>query len=122
MGKVFFLAATVLALGSVSQALAADSQRSPDELFKKLDVNGDGKLTASEIPPEHRKFFERLLRIGDADKNGELSREEFDRALRQTEETVTDIDKVSVGGGAPAKPNLDPKRIWRVQLCLALRA
>ena len=35
-------------------------------------------LTASEIPKEHLKFFERLLRIGDTNKDGMLSREEFD--------------------------------------------
>ena len=86
----------------LASAVADDTQVTPDELFKKLDTNGDGKLTASEIPAEHRKFFERLLRLGDADKNGELTREEFDHAFKQTEQPVTDINKVGgLGAGSP---------------------
>ncbi len=72
-------------------------------------------MTASEIPQEHRKFFERLLRIGDTDKNGELTREEFDRAFNQTEEPVTDISKVgNLGAGPQGRANLDPKRIFQM--------
>jgi Ca2+-binding EF-hand superfamily protein len=115
MKRVLSFAAIVLALGGAARAIGDDPQIAPDELFKKLDVNGDGKLTASEIPQEQRKFFERLLRIGDADKNGELTRAEFDHALKQTEEPVTDISKVgNLGGGPPARPNIDPKRIFQV--------
>jgi Ca2+-binding EF-hand superfamily protein len=114
MNTLFSLAAALVVLFGASQLRADDTQKSADELFKKLDVNGDGKLSASEIPPQHRKFFERLVRMGDADKNGELSREEFDHAMQQSEEPVTDINKVgNLGGGPPARPNMDPKRIFQ---------
>jgi Ca2+-binding EF-hand superfamily protein len=85
----------------------------PDALFKQLDVNGDGKLTASEIPPEHRKFFERLLRVANAEKSGELTREQFDRALSQKEQSVGDINKMGgLGIGGPAA-NVNPKQVFR---------
>jgi Ca2+-binding EF-hand superfamily protein len=108
------LAAALLVFAGATQLRADDAQKTADDLFKKLDVNGDGKLSASEIPPQHRKFFERLVRKGDADKNGELTREEFDHAMQQSEEPVTDINTVgNLGGGPPARPNMDPKRLFQ---------
>jgi Ca2+-binding EF-hand superfamily protein len=114
MKYVLALAATILVFSGAAQLRADDAKNSADDLFKKLDANGDGKLTASEISPQHRKFFERLVRMGDTDKNGELTREEFDHAMQQSEEPVTDINKVgNLGGGPPARPNMDPKRIFQ---------
>ena len=114
MKNVLTLAALSLVLSGAIPLRADDAKNSADDLFKKLDVNGDGKLTASEIPPEHRKFFERLVRMGDTDKDGVLTREEFDHAMQQSEEPVTDINKVgNLGGGPPARPNMDPKRIFQ---------
>jgi Ca2+-binding EF-hand superfamily protein len=114
MKSVLAFSVMVIALAGVASAVADDTQVTPDELFKKLDSNGDGKLTASEIPAEHRKFFERLLRLGDADKNGELTREEFDHAFRQTEQPVTDINKVGgLGAGAQGPGKVDAKRLFQ---------
>src|SRR5580704_2811486 len=114
MMRVFSLAVMALVLATASHLFSDEPEAKPDDLFKKLDVNGDGKLTSSEIPQQHRKFFERLLRIGDADKNGELTREEFDHALKQSDEPVTDLNKMgNLGGGPPARPNLDPKRLFQ---------
>jgi len=108
--------AMVVFLGWLSMAAAADDAAAidPDPLFKKLDTNGDGKLTSSEIPAEHKKFFERLLRISNAEKRGELTREEFDSALKQKEEPVTNINNaggLGLAGGAPGK--FDPKRVFQ---------
>jgi Ca2+-binding EF-hand superfamily protein len=115
------LATLVLALSTAfATAARADDpagvEGNPDALFKKLDTNGDGVLTASEIPAEQRKFFERLLRIGDTNKDGALSREEFDAAMGKSDKPVTDINQapsIDAGSGA-AKPNLDPKRLFQV--------
>jgi Ca2+-binding EF-hand superfamily protein len=114
MKSVLGFSVVVIALAGIASAVADDTQVTPDELFKRLDTNGDGKLTASEIPAAHRKFFERLLRLGDADKNGELTREEFDHAFKQTEQPVTDINKIGgLGAGSQGPGKFDAKRVFQ---------
>jgi Ca2+-binding EF-hand superfamily protein len=107
----------VLSTGLIGRGLAEDkagAEKQPSELFKKLDTNGDGSLTASEVPKEHQKLFERLLRIGDANKDGKLSREEFDAVIGKTEKPVTDIGQtpgVNPGTGK-GKAKADPKQLF----------
>ena len=43
-------------------------------LYKQLDANGDGSLAGDEIPEDKRSLFERLVRIGDGNADGNLSR------------------------------------------------
>jgi Ca2+-binding EF-hand superfamily protein len=52
-----------------------------DALFDRLDANGDGQLTADGISDGQLPFFERMLRIGDKDGDGVLTRKEFVEAL-----------------------------------------
>lgn len=81
MKRINFLTGIVLACSTA--AFAQDSKKT-DELFKQLDTNNDGKLVADEIPEEQSRFFERLVRIGDADSNGELTQSEFSKATSET--------------------------------------
>lgn len=46
-------------------------------LFDKLDANHDGQITSDEVPQEHRRLFDRLLRRADKNSDGKLSRDEF---------------------------------------------
>ena len=75
------LAALIVAGLSVASLQAEDSKPDQAGVFKRLDTNGDGKLTAEEIPAEKRAFFDRALRSGDGDGDGALNAAEFARAF-----------------------------------------
>jgi Ca2+-binding EF-hand superfamily protein len=68
--------------------LAAGAEPGTVELFRQLDANNDGKLVSSEVAEEKRKFFDRLIRIADKDKNGELSASEFQQGIDKKERPV----------------------------------
>ncbi len=72
-----------------AQLAQADDDAKPaaadnEALFKQLDKNSDGQVAEDEIPQEKRRLFRRLLRTGDKDGNGKLSREEFVEGLKGT--------------------------------------
>jgi Ca2+-binding EF-hand superfamily protein len=56
-------------------------------LFEKLDGNSDGQIAANEVPEEQRRLFYRLVRQGDANSDGKLSRAEFLKASGETSPT-----------------------------------
>jgi Ca2+-binding EF-hand superfamily protein len=60
---------------------AADPAADAAELFKKLDVDGDGVLAESEIPDDKQALFGRLVRLGDENDDGKLAPEEFAAGL-----------------------------------------
>jgi len=87
----FMLAlATGLMLVSAGPLFAQDRKRTSEEgpglLFDKLDKNRDGTLVAEEIPEEQGRFFERLVRVGDVNDDGKLSRKEFIAALSRDDQ------------------------------------
>jgi Ca2+-binding EF-hand superfamily protein len=89
-------------IGLPVAAFAQDDAKKPDaaqqeELFKKLDKNSDGKLVPDEIPEEQGRYFDRLVRLGDKDDNGELTKAEFDAAIQRSDAPVQ-------GGGANRGP------------------
>jgi len=49
----------------------------PAQFFRRLDTNGDGKLTADEGPEARRPMIERMIQRGDKDGDKALSLEEF---------------------------------------------
>lgn len=52
-----------------------------DGLFKRLDADGNGVLAADEVPAEHQRLFERLVRKADENGDAALSKREFTAAL-----------------------------------------
>ncbi len=107
-------------IGLQVAAFAQDEAKKPDaaqkqeqeELFKKLDKNADGKLTPDEIPEEQGRFFDRLVRLGDKDDNGELTKAEFDAAIQRSDAPVQGGGENRGGpGGAGGRPMLDFKQM-----------
>lgn len=82
----------------------------PAALFQSLDKNKDGKIVADEIGDERAKFFKRLIRVGDSDKDGSLSKDEFLAATKQEPKP-----KAAPGGkkgkGGKGRPN--PKKMFK---------
>ncbi|MBI5760786.1 MAG: EF-hand domain-containing protein [Planctomycetales bacterium] len=83
------LVATTVVLGAFvgfsSAGRAADDApagEKPEQLFKTLDKNADGKLTADEVGEDRKRFFDHLLRVADANKDGVLTADEFAKGLK----------------------------------------
>ena len=99
MKRFFVLTGFVLACSTA--AIAQDDRPKTEDLFQQLDKNGDGKLEKSEIPEQQVRFFERLVRLGDADENGELTPAEFKKA---TSETIDAPSPSATDAGAGRRP------------------
>ena len=101
-----WIAAVAVLTGFPAFGIADDFGPNPQKLFKRLDSNGDGKLTPDEISEEQEKFFDHLVRVGDKDDNGELSKKEFLTALKPDNRPVT------APGQHGQRPQRDPKRFF----------
>jgi Ca2+-binding EF-hand superfamily protein len=96
-------------------AMAQDEADKPGDLFKTLDKNNDGKLTSSEVSEDQKRFFDRLVRVGDTDKNGELTRSEFDKATSRDADNpaAAQTDRPDArrpASGRPGQPGSDRAR------------
>lgn len=105
--KVACLAALLLPTAAARADEAA-------ELFSGLDKNKDGKLEKSEISEEQTRHFERLLRSGDKDKDGVLTREEFEGAANAEERPVAGPPGGPGGPGGPGRGGMpNPEEMFR---------
>ena len=63
---------------------------SSEEIFSALDVNDDGNLSADDIGDDQKQFFERVLRRGDSNGDGILTRDEFVQGNEKREPPADD--------------------------------
>jgi hypothetical protein len=78
------MAACISALLALPPAYAGPSPADA-ALFARLDGDGNDRLTGQEIPSEHKRLFDRLLRKADANRDQALSRDEFIAGLAPTQ-------------------------------------
>jgi Ca2+-binding EF-hand superfamily protein len=90
-------------------AAAADTSPSPEpeQLFSQLDQNKDDKITADEVGESQKKAFERLLRRGDKNNDGILTKDEFLQATRKEEPAAP------AGNSEGGRPGPDFEALWR---------
>ncbi|HEV3121050.1 MAG TPA: EF-hand domain-containing protein, partial [Isosphaeraceae bacterium] len=71
----------------------------PDQLrqmIMRLDTNKDGEIDKAEVPETGLPRFEQMLRVGDANKNGRLERDELQALIERA--------KAKAKGGGGDKP------------------
>lgn len=111
------LSAILLSAAGFVVAQDADSKpkanaASPANLFEKLDVNSDGKLVKDEIADEQRRSFERLLRLGDKNDDGELTRDEF-KAATADQPTPEIRSGFGQAGQSGRRQNVNPEDAFK---------
>ena len=78
MRTILSLGATLALMGLGASASAQNANPARfREMFLQLDANGDTVLDRDEIPEAGREAFDRLLKKGDANKNGKLEADEM---------------------------------------------
>ncbi|MCA9016459.1 MAG: EF-hand domain-containing protein, partial [Planctomycetaceae bacterium] len=70
----------------LSAAPEKDGESTPQNIFQQLDKNSDGTVTADEVPEEKERFFDHLIRMGDQNKDGKLTKEEFEAGLKKEDQ------------------------------------
>ncbi len=58
-----------------------DERPGPQRIFRRLDANGDGKVSLDEVPEPRKEGFKQLIARGDKDGDGALSSAEFKQAF-----------------------------------------
>lgn len=89
MTRTYGFLALVAALGmAIDTGVAAPEveESSPQDIFQQLDKNSDGILTADEVPESKARFFDHLIRIGDQNKDGKLTKDEFSGGLNKEDQ------------------------------------
>ena len=105
------LAVALLGLGQAASAQEGENRQAA--LFGRLDTNKDGVVTSDEVSEDRKSFFERLLRTGDKDKDGKLSREEFAAANQEERPRQPAGDQPNLRRPGDGAPSPDPERLFR---------
>ncbi len=83
---------------------AAELRADDSTLFSRIDANADGLITASEIEGEGKSLYARLLRTSDKNRDGKLSKEEFDAGLKPGSEPFEMSTSAMTPGGMAGGP------------------
>ncbi|HVU86745.1 MAG TPA: EF-hand domain-containing protein [Pirellulales bacterium] len=75
-----------------------------DGFFRRLDANGDGRVTSDELPAERRERLSMLLKRADADGDGAMTLKEFEALPRPADGGKTSIDEAAT----EPRPDLAP--------------
>ena len=93
---------------------ASAAQAQEGDLFSKLDKNTDGQVSADEVEGDAKGIFERLVRNGDENKDGKLSKEEFTAAMKKRQGGES-APGGRPGGDRPAGPGpgFNPEEMFK---------
>lgn len=97
-------AASIAICGLSGFGMAQES----DDIFQNLDKNSDGILVGDEIPEAQQRFFERLVRAGDKNEDGKLSKAEYQATLKEDERPAGSPDGNRPGGPGRGRGMFDP--------------
>lgn len=79
------------------------------DLFRKLDSDGDGQISADDVPEEHKRLFDRLVGENDKNKDGKLSLDEFRTGLMADRRRAEEGAEGRGPEGAPRGPEGAPR-------------
>jgi len=65
------------AKGPEEQAEGRRGRPNPEQMFKRLDKNNDGKITLDEVPEERKGFWEKVIANADKDNDQAATKEEL---------------------------------------------
>lgn len=106
MSRLFRFATYAMLCGTT----AAYAQEA-DSVFNSLDKDGDGILVADEVPEAQQRFFERLVRAGDENEDGKLSKAEYQATLEADERPAGTPEDGRPSRG-PGRGGFDPGAIF----------
>ncbi len=92
--------------GSVWAQSAVPPASEAATLFERLDANQDGQISPDEVPEEQRRLLGRVLRNGDKNADGKLTKDEFAAGLaeRTAEDPAPSSASPARGQAAPGQP------------------
>jgi Ca2+-binding EF-hand superfamily protein len=115
------LASCALAFPLAAHAWAQNEEppADPQQLYKQLDKNNDGFLLPSEAGGKDRAMVNRLVRSGDANKDGGLSPGEFAAAFEEDKKRPQEDEPEQPGEAGGPQPGIDPAAMINPQVVFA---